>query len=80
MKIDNFKFLVKKQIQVPPYKGGFTHVLDVEDVDIYREGFFDAYKHFEEGEELHSPYNQLYMEREYILWKEGVDVYTNTYT
>ena len=71
MKIDNFKFLSKKQVPIPNRYSS----LSPEDRNIYTQGYYDAFDCYNHSRSLESPYNQLVEEYKYELWREGVTMY-----
>ncbi len=68
-----FKFLAKKQIQVP-IPNRFA-LLSPEDRNIYTKGYYDAFDCYNHSRSLESPYNPLVEEYEYELLREGVTMY-----
>ena len=71
MKIDNFKFLSKKQVPIPNRYSS----LSPEDRNIYTQGYYDAFDCYNHSRSLESPYNPLVEEYKYELWREGVTFY-----
>ena len=71
MKIDNFKFLSKKQVLIPNRYSS----LSPEDRNIYTQGYYDAFDCYNHSRSLESPYNPLVEEYKYELWREGVTMY-----
>ena len=71
MKIDNFKFLSKKQVPIPNRYSS----LSPEDRNIYTQGYYDAFDCYNHSRSLESPYNPLVEEYKYELWREGVTMY-----
>lgn len=68
-----FKFLSKKQIQVP-IPNRFA-LLNPEDRNVYTQGYYDAFDCYNHSRSLESPYNPLVEEYKYELWREGVTMY-----
>jgi hypothetical protein len=71
MKIDNFKFLSKKQVRIP---NRFA-LLNPEDRNLFTQGYYDAFDCYNHSRSLESPYNPLVEEYKYELWREGVTFY-----
>ena len=71
MKIDNFKFLSKKQVPIP---NRFA-LLNPEDRNLFTQGYYDAFDCYNHTRSLESPYNPLVEEYKYELWREGVTFY-----
>ena len=71
MKIDNFKFLSKKQVPIP---NRFA-LLNPEDRNLFTQGYYDAFDCYNHSRSLESPYNPLVEEYKYELWREGVTFY-----
>ena len=71
MKIDNFKFLSKKQVHIP---NRFA-LLNPEDRNLFTQGYYDAFDCYNHTRSLESPYNPLVEEYKYELWREGVTFY-----
>ena len=71
MKIDNFKFLSKKQVPIP---NRFA-LLNPEDRNLFTQGYYDAFDCYNHSRSLESPYNTLVEEYKYELWREGVTFY-----